>query len=106
VLAIIDREYARDYLTRTARHHREAEARGVFATFPRDSVYLHCEHVLRWLDCAPEGARFQLAPMQDKTGAPCGTVFDENIGAGKALRNARARRGLHPLTGKREQVTA
>jgi hypothetical protein len=96
-----NREQAREYLTDTAARMRAAELRGDFCTFPRSSVYLHCEHVLRWIDCAPAGARFQLAPMQDKRGESMGMHFDENIGPNVHLRNARAKRGLCPFSGRR-----
>jgi hypothetical protein len=92
-----DREACRAYLTDTAARMRaNAEDPSHFATVDPRIIADHCERVLRTLDCAPDGARFQLAPMQDKAGVPCGTAWNENVGPGQALRAARAKRGLLP----------
>jgi hypothetical protein len=56
---------------------------------------------LRWIDCAPEGANHQLAPLQDKQGVPCGGCWNENVGPNQSLRNARAARNLNPFGGNR-----
>ena len=54
---------------------------------------------LRWIDCAPEGANYLLAPMQDKAGVPCGSAWREDVGPCRELRDAYAARGLHPIAG-------
>ena len=70
-----------------------------FTTYPPELIIADAEWRLRWIDCAPEGANYILAPMQDKAGVPCGGVFSELVGPGKALREAYAARGLHPICG-------
>lgn len=88
-----DREAARSALTA-----KVASQRGELAA---DAAWR-----LRWIDCAPAGANHLLAPLQDKRGVPMGGVYHENLGPSQALREARARRGLHPLTGRRSEVSA
>lgn len=106
-----DRETAREKLT--AKLEREqrllakieeerklpASCRTTFTTFSPNWIIEDAEWRLRWLDCAPEGANHQLAPLQDKNGVPMGGVYNENVGPGEALRNARAAHGRNPLSG-------
>lgn len=89
-----DREAARAILTA-----RVAAPDPLFSTI--DPSYLRdwAADRLRWIDCAPEGANHFVAPMQDKEGVPMGTTWSENVGVCAALRDARAARGLHPLSG-------
>lgn len=71
-----------------------AYARKHFCTYDPKAMREDAEFRLRWLDCAPEGARFVTAPLMDKQGTPLGMNNDENIGPGKAMREAYARRGF------------
>jgi hypothetical protein len=70
---------------------------------PVDGLADYKRHVLRWMDCAPEGALFLPAPLSGWRGEPF--TMREPQGpshpGSKALREARARRGLHPITGER-----
>jgi hypothetical protein len=90
-----DRELTRDLMARNA-----AKADPKWSTYdpalPRD----HAKWVLRWIDCAPASAQFLIAPLMDKRGTPCGDVYSENIGPCKNFREARAKHGLNPITGK------
>jgi len=74
--------------------------RKAFTTIDPNFIIDHCEHVLRWINCAPAGANFSMAPLQDKRGVPCGDAWSENIGPSKAVRERRVARGFHPITGK------
>lgn len=78
---------------------RLAEPAPDFTNYDHDYLVAFWTFNARWLDCAPEGARFRCAPFLDKSGESCGTNFSENMGAGRALREARAARGVHPLSG-------
>jgi hypothetical protein len=69
-----------------------------FATIDPHYLIADAEWRLRWLDCAPAGANHLLAPLQDKRGVPMGGVHREDVGPCKALREARAARGLDPLS--------
>lgn len=91
---ILSREEAREILTR-----KVAAKPPDFSTYPWDAIVEDARWKLRWIDCAPDGARHQAAPMQDKQGVPCGDCWDENVGPGQALREARIRRGLNPFSG-------
>lgn len=93
----IDRETARETLTRKV----NAPA-PIFATIDPDYLREDAAFRLRWIDCAPEGAWHLPAPLMDKTGTPMGTAWSENVGPCQALRDARAARGLNPLSGARE----
>lgn len=89
-----DRETAREVLT------RKVSARDpLFATIDPSYLRADAENRLRWIDCAPDGARHCVAPLQDKQGIPMGGTWSENVGPSKALREARLARGLHPLVG-------
>lgn len=79
--------------------HLPAALRRTFTTI--EPAYLINDAIwrLRWIDCAPEGANFLLAPMQDKRGVPMGTAHSELVGPCQAVREARAARGLHPVAG-------
>lgn len=95
-----DREAAREILTRKIASERKCLADPLcFTTIDPNYLIADAEWRLRWIDCAPEGANHLCAPMQDKTGTPMGTAWNENLGPNEALRDARAARGLHPLTG-------
>lgn len=72
-----------------------------FITHDPGELVSDAEWRLRWIDCAPEGANFLLAPLQDKRGVPCGDAYREDVGPGIALREARSRRGLCPFSGRR-----
>lgn len=72
-----------------------------FITHDPALLVADAEWRLRWIDCAPEGANFLLAPLQDKAGVPCGDAWSENVGPGEALRSARAARGLCAFSGRR-----
>lgn len=96
----IDRETARRSLTDKVAHYTRAMSdprhfSTVDPAFIRDDAAFR----LRWIDCAPDGANHQTAPLADKRGTPMGYAIDENVGACQTLRAARARRGRHPLTG-------
>jgi hypothetical protein len=87
----MNREDARHYLTAKIDHQRR---RVDFSNIDRDHLVEDATFRLRWLDCAPEGALFCVAPLQDKAGIPCGTAWSENVGPCKALREARTARGI------------
>lgn len=59
-------------------------------------------HVLRWIDCAPEGALFLTAPLQGWDGTPLRSKEPQGPWGRyqKNLREARVARGLHPLGGR------
>jgi hypothetical protein len=101
------REQARELLTRKIERARRwlADPYG-FATISPHYLIEDADWRLRWIDCAPEGANHCCAPLQDKRGVPMGGVYDENVGPCKALREARAARGLHPLSGERTEAVA
>lgn len=82
-----------------AEAHLPAALRREFSTVDPRVLIEDAEWRLRWIDCAPEGARHGAAPMQDKRGVPMGGVYDENVGPNQALRAARAARGLCPFGG-------
>ncbi len=106
-----DREEAREMLlSKVERYTRVAALiadpsiplhRKPFSTHDAGQIAADAEWRLRWIDCAPEGANFLLAPLQDKRGVPCGDAYREDVGPGEALRNARAARGLCPFSGRR-----
>jgi hypothetical protein len=96
----LDRERARAIL----KGKIEAEKRILadpyaFTTISPQYIIDDAEWRLRWIDCAPAGARYLLAPMQDKTGTPMGSVWDENLGPCLALREAYVARGRNPFSG-------
>lgn len=74
--------------------------RKTFTNIDPNFIISHCEHVLRWMHCAPEGANFSMAPLQDKRGVPCGDAWSENVGPSKAVRQRRIERELCPLCGQ------
>lgn len=98
-----DRETARERLTTKLAGQRKILAD--FEKYPpgdhrRPFTYIDpqfliddAEFRLRWIDCAPEGANHITAPLQDKDGVPCGGNVREDVGPGKALRAAYAKRG-------------
>lgn len=95
-----DREEARAYLV------KKIEREEAILADPRAFVTISPHHIiedakwrLRWIDCAPEGARFGLAPLQDKNGIPCGGTWDENVGPNQAMRAARLAHGRNPFGG-------
>src|SRR5262245_6168042 len=90
-----DRESARLIL-----HAKVTAPPPLFSTIDPAIITADAEWRLRWIDCAPEGARHGVAPMQDKQGVPCGTCFSENMGPTRDLRDARIRHGLHPISGQ------
>lgn len=103
----IPREEARRVLTaKVAMYRHFADDPKHFATMPDEFILADAEFRLRWIDCAPEGANHQTAPMMDKTGRPMGMAFDENIGPGRALREAHARKGRDWQESKRRQAEA
>jgi hypothetical protein len=71
----------------------------LFSSVDPNYLIEDAEFRLRWIDCAPEGANHLIAPMQDKHGVPCGTAWREDVGPNRALRDARAQRGLNPFSG-------
>jgi len=72
----------------------------VFSTYPPNWIKAFHIFAMWWIDCAPEGANHLLAPLQGKSGIPNDSINDnENIGPNKALRKARAKRGLNPFNG-------
>jgi len=71
-----------------------------FATIDPNILIADAEFRLRFIDCAPDGARHCTAPLQDKNGTPMGGVFNENLGPNRALREARIARHLNPFSGK------
>lgn len=75
-------------------------ARSTFTTISPEYLLGDARERLRWIDCAPEGANHLVAPLQDMNGTPMGTVRDANMGPCAALRDARAARGLHPISGR------
>lgn len=95
-----DRETARRTLIEkiAAALRQLADPRG-FSTFSPHWLIEDAEWRLRWIDCAPEGANHQCAPLQDKHGVPMGGIYNENIGPNQALRAARAAHGLNPNGG-------
>jgi hypothetical protein len=99
------REEARVLLTEKLERERDFLARlymgeNLFSTFDPRWIIEDAEWRLRWIDCAPEGANHQCAPLQDKQGVPMGGVVHENLGAPKNIRELRLARGRHPLTGR------
>ena len=95
-----DREAARvallakiDHLTRSLTDPKS------FATIDPNYLIEDAAFRLRWIDCAPAGARHCVAPLQDKNGVPMGAAWNENVGPCEELRKARAARGLHPFAG-------
>ena len=92
--------WEREFLARKqAEAHLPAALRQNFSTMPSEWIIEDAEWRLRWIDCAPDGANHQCAPLQDKQGVPMGTARNENVGPGLALREARAARGLNPFSG-------
>lgn len=93
------RDEAREILTDKVASMRHAIETNQFSTIPPQALIDDAEHRLRWIDCAPEGARHCVAPLQDKAGVPMGTTWREGPtnAPGKALRQARIARGLHPF---------
>lgn len=81
--------------------YKSLEDPHAFSTYSRTDLIAFYIERLRWIECAPEGAWFTVAPMQDKLGVPCGTTYHEDVGPGQALRKARIRIGVHPLSGQR-----
>lgn len=71
-----------------------------FSTIDPNYLIRFAVENLRWIDCAPEGASFIVAPMMDKQGTPMGGKNNENLGPNQALRQARMNRNLHPISGK------
>jgi len=101
-----DREAARRYLVaKIAGQRRIIADPRAFTSYDPAWIIADAEQRLRWLDCAPEGARFCLAPFQDKNGVPMGSAWRENLGPCKALREAYAARGFHPLGGAAHRAT-
>lgn len=100
------RDEARSYLTLKIEHQRliQADARA-FTTIDPQYLIDHAEWCLRWMDCAPEGARHFVAPLQDKDGRPCGANFSENVGPSKAMREAWIARGLDWIALKTAQAS-
>ena len=89
------REEAREYFQRMIRSPYP-----LFATYDPNWLRAYWIFCNWWLDCAPDGANHLLAPMQGKSGIPNDSINDsENIGPGKFLRAARAKRGLDPICG-------
>jgi hypothetical protein len=102
-----DREAARATLTAKAeRYERAVNDPKHFATIPPQVILEDTLWRLRWIDCAPEGANHQTAPMQDKNGTPMGMVFSENIGPSKASRDSMANRGRDWQAAKTAQAAA
>lgn len=95
VARFIDREAAREILT-----HKVNAADPVWSTIDPAFIRNDAAWRLRWIDCAPEGANHQCAPLQDKRGIPMGGNYNENIGPNAAVRKARAARGRHPISGQ------
>lgn len=97
-----DRETARVKLAQKIESQRKAlEDKFLFTTIDPNYLIADAEHRLRWIDCAPEGANHLMAPMQGKDGIPMSGNMNENVGACKALRDARSARGLDPNSGLR-----
>jgi hypothetical protein len=92
-----DREQARAYLIEKIEAERRllADPRG-FSTFDPNWIIEDAEFRLRWLDCAPAGAKFCGAPLQDKHGVPCGGNSNENVGPNQTIRAWRANKGFTP----------
>lgn len=103
-LDIRDREAVRSYLEREI-----ARPAPEFSTYDPEWIRRYQRHALSFLDCAPAGATFIVAPLAGWNGKPqnfnTGENWKEIAGpagfACKAIREARAGRGLHPLTGAR-----
>jgi len=72
----------------------------IFCTYDPNWIKQWAIWGMWWIDCAPEGANHILAPLQGKDGRPCNYPDNnENLGPNKALRAARAKRGLNPFNG-------
>ena len=72
------REEAREILTaKIASCRRQMDDPRAFSTTPPQYLIRDAEWRLRWIDCAPEGANHQCAPLQDKNGVPCGGTYNE-----------------------------
>jgi hypothetical protein len=85
----IDRESARKTLEKkVAAYTKAIDDPNHFSTVDPRFILDDAVFRLRWIDCAPEGANHQTAPLADKTGTPMGGVFDENVGPGRAMREA------------------
>lgn len=87
------------------RRDREAMRRQLDHCIGNDWLAEHrayYQHVRRWMDCAPDGALFLIAPFMGLDGTP----FVGQVAVGpqgrydKSLREARTARGLHPLGGR------
>ena len=90
-----DRETAREY-----RKQEIARPDPIFSTYDPEWIRGFHKEALKWIDCAPEGANHILAPLQGKDGRPCNVwENNENIGPNRAMREARAVRGLNPFNG-------
>ena len=100
------REEARSYYERNIPATLESIRRGDFCTHDQGYLVRFMKFNQRWIDCAPEGAGFILAPLQDFAGVPCGPATDMNVGPNEALRNARAKRGLCPFSGRPLEAVA
>lgn len=94
------REEAREILATKIEGQRRllADPRA-FSTIDPNYLISDAEWRLRWIDCAPEGSNHLCAPMQGKDGVPMSGVYNENLGANLAVREARIARGRHPISG-------
>lgn len=88
------KHYAQGLLTQ----YESLEDPLAFCTYSRTDLIAFYIDRLRWIECAPEGAWFQVAPMMDKRGVSCGTDYSEDVGPSQGLRAALARRGRNPFT--------
>lgn len=100
------REARKYYAEGLLSQYKSLEDPRSFSTYSRTELIAFYIDRLRWIECAPEGAWFIVAPMQGKDGVPCGLIRDENVGPSKALRRARIRHGVHPFSGRRADGTA
>lgn len=93
----LDREEARKLLTDKIVYEQKILDQKLFSTYDPRWIIEDAKFRLRWIDCAPEGANHLCAPLQDKNGVPMGGNYNENVGPGQNLREARKARGLNPF---------
>lgn len=99
---IRDREQVRSYLD-----SQIARPNPTFSTYDPEWLRGYQRKVRRWLDCAPAGAVYLIAPFTGwngepidfKTGANSRDVPGPSGLCSKAVREARMRHGRHPITG-------
>lgn len=91
------REQAREYLTaEVARQLRQLADPNDFCTYDRNWLLAYQRRLLRWLNCAPEGANHLVAPLQGRYGVPCGERGSYDVGPSEGMRRVLERKHGRP----------